>query len=102
VTFNLVCVAWIFFRATSLKQALVFLGSVGTWHWLPEYWTALSFLALFSVPLFALDLTLEATGDEYLFAHATGARRFAAASAFLVAITFFAGNELNAFIYFQL
>jgi alginate O-acetyltransferase complex protein AlgI len=100
-TFHVVCAAWVFFRASSLEGVREFLASVGTWHWLPEYWTALAFLACFSVPLLMLDLMLEASQQEYLFARAGRVLRLGAALAFLIAITFFAGNQLNAFIYFQ-
>lgn len=59
------------------------------------------FLACFSVPLLLLDLVLESTGEEYLSARASMIQRLGTAVAFLAAITFFAGNQLNAFIYFQ-
>ena len=39
--FNLVCFAWIFFRAASIRDAFSFLAGLGTWQWQPEYLIAL-------------------------------------------------------------
>jgi D-alanyl-lipoteichoic acid acyltransferase DltB (MBOAT superfamily) len=67
LVFHIVCVTWIFFRAQSISEALTFLGGIGNWAWQPEYEIALKFLAGFAIPLFAVDLLLEARQDEYVF-----------------------------------
>ena len=36
VVFHLVCLAWIFFRAASIHEALTFLSGVRTLAWAPE------------------------------------------------------------------
>ncbi len=49
--FHLVCLSWIFFRATSLGAAWAMIKGVTAWSWRPEFPAAFLFLALFSVPL---------------------------------------------------
>jgi hypothetical protein len=55
----------------------------------------------FSLPLFALDLYLEATGDEYLFQTRPHFQRVGAALTCVLAIVLFGANQSHAFIYFQ-
>jgi len=99
--FNLVCVTWIFFRAPSIHEAFAFLGGLGHWGWQPEYLTAFKFLALFSIPMFLMDLRLERWDEEYIFQRASAWLRTGVGFAAIVAIAFFAANQANAFIYFQ-
>jgi D-alanyl-lipoteichoic acid acyltransferase DltB (MBOAT superfamily) len=101
LTFNLFCLTLIFFRATSLSSALRFLGGLFNFTWRSEYASAFFMLCIFSVPLFSVDLMLEAGKQEYLFANRAYAVRTAVALAALVVLTFFSGNGLNAFVYFQ-
>jgi hypothetical protein len=58
-------------------------------------------LCLFTIPLFAVDLLLEANNDEYPFAKHTYAFRTSVAVAALVVLALFSGSNLNAFVYFQ-
>jgi hypothetical protein len=58
-------------------------------------------LFLYSVPLFLIDLHLEATDQEYPFAKASYAFRSAMAASAFVALALFSGSNLNAFVYFQ-
>jgi alginate O-acetyltransferase complex protein AlgI len=99
--FHLVCLTWIFFRAESLGAAWAMILGIGRWNWQPAYLPAARFLIMFSLPLFLLDLVLEATGDEYLFQSRPHFQRVAVAWACVVAIILFGGNQANAFIYFQ-
>jgi alginate O-acetyltransferase complex protein AlgI len=101
VVFHFVCLAWVFFRGTSIHDALTFLGGLKTFQWRPEFATAIRFLALFSVPMFLIDLLNERRGEEYVFERIHEAVRIGVAVVMFVMITFLAGNELNAFIYFQ-
>jgi alginate O-acetyltransferase complex protein AlgI len=101
VVFHLICVTWIFFRAQSVGAAFHLLAAGRHWGWRPEYAIAAKFLAVFTVPLFALDLILELRQEEYVFATTTRPLRLAAATAFAAAVTLFAANEASAFIYFQ-
>jgi D-alanyl-lipoteichoic acid acyltransferase DltB (MBOAT superfamily) len=99
--FHVVCFTWIFFRAESLSAAWQMIGGLAHWNWQPSYMAAAKFLILFSLPLFALDLGLEATGDEYLFQSRPHFQRVGVALASILAIVLFGANQANAFIYFQ-
>src|SRR5215472_14935615 len=66
--FNLVCVAWIFFRLPSFHGAWEQLTGLAHWHWVPEYGIALQFLAMYAVVLFLLDLQIEHSKGEYFWA----------------------------------
>jgi alginate O-acetyltransferase complex protein AlgI len=101
VIFNLVCVAWVFFRIPSIRGAYEQILSAGTWHWLPVYGVALQFLAVYSVILFLVDLQLEASDGEYLFETRSLGLRVATGLVFCVLITLFGANQENAFIYFR-
>lgn len=99
--FHFVCFAWIFFRARSMSEALSLLHGAGTWGWRHEYGSAFIFLALFSVPLFLIDLHLERSGGEYPYATAGVRRQIVFAGLLTFAIAMFAGTASSAFIYFQ-
>jgi D-alanyl-lipoteichoic acid acyltransferase DltB (MBOAT superfamily) len=99
--FHLVCFSWIFFRGESISAAFKFLRGVSVWHWEPAYLAATKFLIAFSLPLFLLDLYLEASGDEYLFQTRPHFQRVAVALTSILIIVMFGANQANAFIYFQ-
>jgi alginate O-acetyltransferase complex protein AlgI len=99
--FQLVCLAWIFFRAPSLHEAFYFLSGITQWKWEPEYLVALKVLAIFTVPLMVIDLRLEQAEEEYPFQHRSPLFRAAVGMAALLLITFFTANQATAFIYFQ-
>jgi hypothetical protein len=58
-------------------------------------------LSIFAIPLFAADLLMEASGQEYPFANASYAFRTALATAAFVVLALFSGSNLNAFVYFR-
>src|SRR3989440_1520410 len=66
--FHLVCLAWIFFRVPTFRGAWEQLVGLTHWHWAPEYGIAIQFLAVYAVLLFLLDLQLEHSNGEYVFA----------------------------------
>lgn len=99
--FHLVCLAWIFFRAQSMRAAIQFLGGLSRPEWRPEFLTAYKFLALFSIPLFLMDLCLEARDEEFLFQKRPPMNQLAYATALTLVVALFSANEANAFIYFQ-
>ena len=101
VVFHLACAAWIFFRAASLRESVVFLRGLTSWTWAPEYGIALRFLALFAAPLFVIDLLNESRGEEYLGESLPEMRRVAVGVAMMCLVTLLAANQLNAFIYFR-
>jgi D-alanyl-lipoteichoic acid acyltransferase DltB (MBOAT superfamily) len=101
VVFHLVCLAWILFRAPSITAAGRLLKGLGRWTWRPEYLSAFTFLAVFSVPLFVLDLLLEWRSEEYVFQMTGAPLRIGWAMALVALVVLFSANQLNAFIYFQ-
>jgi len=101
VLFHLVCLAWIFFRAESLQAAFAMLGGLRVLTWAPEYAVALRFLAMFTLPLFLVDVINESRGEEYVFETAVETRRVAVGVAMMALVAVFAANQLNAFIYFR-
>ncbi|MFI5093982.1 MAG: MBOAT family O-acyltransferase [Candidatus Acidiferrum sp.] len=101
LTFNLFCLSLAFFRAESLSAATQFLAGLSDFAWRSEYATAFFLLGLFSVPLFVVDLLLEAGDLEYPFANSSYAFRTALASTALVVLALFSGSNLNAFVYFR-
>jgi len=101
LTFNLFCLSLAFFRATSLCAATQFLAGLSDLSWRSEYASAFLMLALFALPLFVVDLLMEASGDEYPFAKASYTVRTGIATAALVALAFLSGSNLNAFVYFR-
>ncbi|HEX9444542.1 MAG TPA: MBOAT family protein, partial [Candidatus Binatia bacterium] len=101
VTFHLVCLTWIFFRAPSLGDAMSFLAGLGAVAWRPEFFTAFFMLAFFTIPLFIVDLYLEGSREEYPLAASFEPCRVAVACGFLFAVMFFSASEISAFLYFQ-
>ena len=99
--FHLVCLAWIFFRAQSVHEAFSFLDGLRVPEWRPEFLTAYKFLAVFSVPLFLMDLLLEARDEEFLFQKTAPSQQWMCAAALVLLVGLFSANEANAFIYFQ-
>ena len=100
------CFTWFVRRGSSSGRRAsarrsTYLRRPATGAWRPEYAIAAKFLAVFTLPLFALDLILELRQEEYVFATTTRPFRLAAATAFATAVTLFAANEASAFIYFQ-
>lgn len=101
LTFNVFCLSLAFFRAPSLHAATQFLAGMSDFAWRSEYASAFAMLALFAIPLFVVDLLLEASNQEYPFANASYALRTALATAALFVLALFSGNNLNAFVYFR-
>ena len=108
LVFHCVCLAWIFFRAPSLSEALQMLAGITHLSWSPVYLTAFKFLVLFSLPLLLLDLRLEKYAEEYPFeklrlpvSRRSFSYRIAAAAVMIIAVMLMSGIESNAFIYFQ-
>ena len=101
IVFHFVCVAWVFFRATSARAAVSFLEGLGVWSWRPEFAPAMMYLVLLAVPLFLLDLLLEHRREEYPLAHSSYRARLLCATGLFVSVLLFSANQASAFIYFQ-
>lgn len=101
LVFNVLCLSLAFFRAPSLRLATEFLAGLRVFSWRSEYASAFIMLALFALPLFVVDLLLEASNQEYPFASAPCAWRTALAASSLFVLALFSGNNQNAFVYFR-
>jgi alginate O-acetyltransferase complex protein AlgI len=101
IIFQVVCLAWIFFRATSLSAALTMIGQLRHFQWAPEYAAALLFLGILAGIGLLIDLQLESSGNEYLFQGASWQLRYASAVSIMVLLVLFSASEPHAFIYFQ-
>ena len=99
--FHLVCLAWIFFRAASVHEALQMIAGATTLAWRPIYGLAFKFLVLVCLPLLAVDLYLERSKEEYPLATRRPAFQIAYGMAILAVITLFTANNEAAFIYFR-
>jgi D-alanyl-lipoteichoic acid acyltransferase DltB (MBOAT superfamily) len=101
VLFHLVCLGWIFFRADTLGAAVGMIAGLRHFVWTAEYAVAFRFLALFTLPLFVVDVINEARGEEFVFERSLETRRVAVGVALMAIVAVFAANQLNAFIYFR-
>jgi D-alanyl-lipoteichoic acid acyltransferase DltB (MBOAT superfamily) len=99
--FHLVCFAWIFFRAPTLKASFAMVAALADWRWSASYAPAFLYLAVFSLPLFAIDLYIERSAEEYPTQRAAFAWQLGAAAAALLVIAFSAAYEPAPFVYFQ-
>lgn len=101
LVFNIVCLAWVFFRSDSVSDAFLQLYGVATIHWDPVYAIAAQFLLAFVIVMIMMDLQLERSGAEYLFGEKSLPVRVMTGLGLCALITLFGANQLNAFIYFQ-
>jgi D-alanyl-lipoteichoic acid acyltransferase DltB (MBOAT superfamily) len=101
LVFHFVCFGWIFFRAASIGEAWAYLAQFTRWAWRPTYPAALAYLAIFTLPLLAIDLRLEHSGEEYLGQTARYPWQILAAAAAVIAVAMLSQGESSAFIYFQ-
>ena len=100
-TLTVIGFSWIFFRAKTISGAFQMLASLRHFTWEHQYGPELLFLALVSAVALAIDLRIEAYGEEYIFQCARLAAPVFAAVTMAVLMIAFAASETNAFIYFQ-
>jgi D-alanyl-lipoteichoic acid acyltransferase DltB (MBOAT superfamily) len=72
LTFSVVCLAWIFFRARSVREAFSLVRALTVWDWRPDFATAAAILLVMG------SITL-----------------------LMITVVLFAASQSNAFIYFQ-
>jgi D-alanyl-lipoteichoic acid acyltransferase DltB (MBOAT superfamily) len=101
LTFNVFCLSMVFFRAPSIRSAVHFLGGLFHFGWQSQYLAALLMVCIFSIPLFLMDLFLEASNYEYPLAEAPYVVRIGLALTALVVLALFSGTKFSTFIYFQ-
>src|SRR5262249_26232512 len=83
LVFHFVCLSFVLCRASSVRRAGEFLAQLTRWSWQPTYVSAFAYLAIFTLPLLAIDLRLEQTGEEYVFQSARPRVQVAMAAAAL-------------------
>jgi D-alanyl-lipoteichoic acid acyltransferase DltB (MBOAT superfamily) len=101
VTLAVVGLAWVFFRAPSVSQAVTMLSGLPNFSWRSEYASALTYLGAVSLVALAIDWRLEYAKEEYVFETARPRIALAAALGMCTAMTVFGAMESSAFIYFQ-
>jgi D-alanyl-lipoteichoic acid acyltransferase DltB (MBOAT superfamily) len=101
LTFNIFCLSLVFFRSPSIGSAVQFLSGLFRYAWQSQYAAAFVMLSIFSMPLFLIDLLLEARNQEYPFAEAPYAVRTGLAVIAFIVLAFFSQSKFNTFIYFQ-
>jgi alginate O-acetyltransferase complex protein AlgI len=101
ITFHVVCLSWIFFRAESLSGAFAMISTLGHFQWSRDYAAAWLFLAILGGIGLIMDLLLEYSGDEYIFQSKSPVLGFGAAVVAMISLIFFSASGSHAFIYFQ-
>ena len=99
--FAIVCLAWIFFRAKSLTEALRLITDVSLNAWAPELITAMVVVAVVAAICLSMDIRQNRYEEEYLFQSIPAPQRVAVAAGLLVILFLFSASESNAFLYFQ-
>ena len=100
-TFNLVCVAWVFFRAESIRQALEYLGGIATLRPGGVDQDALITLAAAGVALLVIDWAQHRADDHLVMLRWNGLARGLALGAFVLGVLIYSGGAPVPFIYFQ-
>jgi D-alanyl-lipoteichoic acid acyltransferase DltB (MBOAT superfamily) len=93
--------SWVFFRSKSLTEAFRMLGSLSHFEWQRQYGPEILFLGIVSALILAVDLRLEAFGEEYIFQRSNLIAPVCTAAVMAVIMVILAASETNAFIYFQ-
>jgi alginate O-acetyltransferase complex protein AlgI len=101
VTFQLVCLAWVFFRAGSLRGALHYLSRIVQLDGGTTSRTAIFLLALAAVAVAAIDYVQHRSRDHTPMLQWNPALRGALYGLMVVAMVVFSGGSPVPFIYFQ-
>jgi hypothetical protein len=101
VTFHLVCLAWVFFRASSFTLAFHYLSGIATLRSGPVDKDALTTLALAAVAMFTIDCAQRRARDHAAILDWAPALRGLAYGAMILGIIIFSGGTPVPFIYFR-
>lgn len=102
VTFHLVCLAWVFFRADDLGHALGLLGALRSdWHVTDFLLTGSCLMAFFLGPWLAFEAWMEKHRDSAKLTRVAWVIRAFAYLYILLMLLFFAAPSPVEFIYFQ-
>ncbi len=102
VTFHLVCLTWLFFRAESAEQALGMLGALwGDWKMTDLTATTLTLICFFAGPWMIFEWWIERKGDSLALAKVAWPWRAMVYLYIVVMLLFFPPPVPSEFIYFQ-
>ncbi|MDF1852683.1 MAG: MBOAT family protein [Verrucomicrobiales bacterium] len=103
VTFHLVCLTWLFFRAENLEQALGMLEVLfaGPWVWNEALTGFLVLMGFFLIPLLVFEIWLERRENLYSLNELGWVSRGAVYLFILLMLLFFGAPERQEFIYFR-
>lgn len=101
VTFHIVCLAWLFFRAPDLGAAYKALASLAVWRWTDSLARASLALAAVSVIAISIDIIENLRNEETCCQRAGPNARLVALAITVIATLLFAAPQTQAFIYFQ-
>ncbi|MFQ5517934.1 MAG: MBOAT family O-acyltransferase [Acidimicrobiia bacterium] len=100
-TFHLVCLSWIFFRATSFTQAWNYLTGILTLRGGPVDTGAISLVVPAVLAMLIIDLAQRNAADETVLLRWAPAARGIAYGMMVLAVVVFSGADTVPFIYFQ-
>lgn len=102
LSFNLICLSWLFFRAENLNQVYLMLIDVFTDFRLTELTLYMMGLILFlTIPLIVLEIAVEKSGDLLWLTQKKAAYQIAIYSYMIFMIWVFPPLKNQVFIYFQ-
>jgi len=102
ITFHLICLSWLLFRAQSINQAWTMLTRLFVdWHWSPLAANSLSMIAVFTLPLVLYEAWVEYKGNILALTNAPWPARACVCLAMILGIIYFASDQPSEFIYFQ-
>ncbi len=102
VTFQIVCVTWLFFRAESVTQAMIFLSTLsGPYVWTDLAVIGFSLLTFFVVPMLIYEIWVEYKNDLFALLTVAWPVRAAFYAAIVFYLLWFPAPVPSEFIYFQ-
>jgi D-alanyl-lipoteichoic acid acyltransferase DltB (MBOAT superfamily) len=102
VTFQIVCVTWLFFRADSVGQAFAFLTAFGKgFAWTPAAQLGAGLLVVFAGPMLLYEAWVDAKDDLFAVTRVAWPARAVFYFALVLALMWFSAPASSEFIYFQ-
>jgi alginate O-acetyltransferase complex protein AlgI len=102
LTFHIVCLTWLLFRASDMNQVLTMLSSLcGDWQWTYFASTAATLIAWFGLPWLAFEYWLERKRDDWALLRVAWPWRVAVYGIMVLYLLFFPPPLPSEFIYFQ-
>jgi D-alanyl-lipoteichoic acid acyltransferase DltB (MBOAT superfamily) len=102
VTFHIVCLTWLLFRAESMSQAWTMLQALPSgWHWTPYAATTGALILFFGGPWMAYEAWVEGGGDDWALLKVHWLWRACFYALLVFYLLFFLPPATSEFIYFQ-